>query len=96
MSSPAPELLPEGGFTRIRCEISYDGSYFSGWNLQPDRRTVQSVVEDLLSRLMAIPVNTMVAGRSAHRDGTRCARNNALPIGRGGNRVRLIVGSQVW
>ena len=64
MSSPAPELLPEGGFTRIKCELSYDGSYFSGWNLQPDRRTIQSVVEDLLSRLMAIPVNTMVAGRT--------------------------------
>lgn len=64
MSSPAPELLPEGGFTRIRCDLSYDGSSFSGWNLQPDRRTVQSVVEDLLSRLMAIPINTMVAGRT--------------------------------
>jgi hypothetical protein len=44
-----PTLYPESGFRRLRLDISYDGTNFSGWGIQPDRRTVQQVVEDAIS-----------------------------------------------
>ncbi|MBT2698325.1 tRNA pseudouridine(38-40) synthase TruA [Bacillus sp. ISL-40] len=36
---------------RYKCIISYDGSGFSGYQVQPNKRTVQSVLEDVLSKM---------------------------------------------
>jgi tRNA pseudouridine38-40 synthase len=50
---------------RVRLDISYDGTDFSGWALQPGRRTVQAVLQDALAlvlRLAAVPLT--VAGRT--------------------------------
>ncbi|MFD1738316.1 tRNA pseudouridine(38-40) synthase TruA [Bacillus salitolerans] len=36
---------------RLKCIISYDGSAFSGYQVQPNRRTVQAVIEDALQKM---------------------------------------------
>ncbi len=36
---------------RLMLTVAYDGSDFSGWQVQPDKRTIQGSLEDALSRL---------------------------------------------
>lgn len=36
---------------QIRIDLSYDGTDFAGWQVQPGRRTVQGVLEEALSRI---------------------------------------------
>lgn len=51
---------------RLRLEIAYDGTGFSGWARQRDRRTVQQELEDALQRVQRLvdrPVVT-AAGRT--------------------------------
>ncbi|MED3561513.1 tRNA pseudouridine(38-40) synthase TruA [Bacillus xiapuensis] len=36
---------------RYKCIISYDGSEFSGYQIQPSKRTVQLVLEDVLTKM---------------------------------------------
>ena len=59
-----PTLYPESGFRRLRLDISYDGTNFSGWAVQPDRRTVQQVIEDAISTVAQAKAETIVAGRT--------------------------------
>ena len=59
-----PTLYPESGFCRLRIDLAYDGTNFSGWAIQPDRRTVQEVVETALSTVAQSPATTIVAGRT--------------------------------
>jgi tRNA pseudouridine38-40 synthase len=50
---------------RVRLDLSYDGTDFSGWASQPARRTVQAVVEDALATVLRVPaVGLTVAGRT--------------------------------
>lgn len=37
--------------TRIRLDLAYDGTDFTGWARQPGLRTVQGVLEDALATL---------------------------------------------
>jgi len=48
----------------IRLIVSYDGTDFSGWQYQPDARTVQGVVEQALGVILAGPVRIGGAGRT--------------------------------
>ncbi len=52
--------------TRLRLDLSYDGSGFHGWSRQPGLRTVQQVVEEALGRALALPAELAltVAGRT--------------------------------
>ena len=59
-----PTLYLESGFRRLRIDLAYDGTNFSGWAIQPDRRTVQEVVETALSTVAQSPATTIVAGRT--------------------------------
>jgi tRNA pseudouridine38-40 synthase len=59
-----PTLYPEIGFRRLRLDLSYDGTNFSGWAVQPDRRTVQQVIEDAISTVAQAKAETIVAGRT--------------------------------
>src|SRR6516164_6610980 len=54
---------PEAGLAavRIRLDIGYDGTGFSGWARQPGRRTVQETLED--ARARAEPAATGAADR---------------------------------
>lgn len=36
---------------RVKCTIAYDGTYFHGYQVQPRERTVQGVIEDILSTI---------------------------------------------
>lgn len=48
----------------IRLILSYDGTDFSGWQYQPDTRTVQGVVEEALGVILAGPVRISGSGRT--------------------------------
>lgn len=48
----------------MRLDISYDGTDFSGWAAQPERRTVQGVLTEALAVLIREPVVLTVAGRT--------------------------------
>lgn len=48
----------------IRLILSYDGTDFSGWQYQPDERTVQGVIEKALGVILAGPVRIGGAGRT--------------------------------
>src|SRR5581483_2904756 len=60
------ELTGAGQETRLRLDLAYDGSGFSGWARQPARRTVQEAVEIALGRLLHLdaPPALTVAGRT--------------------------------
>lgn len=51
---------------RLRLDLSYDGTGFSGWAAQPGRRTVQAVTEEALGRALRLPgpPRLTVAGRT--------------------------------
>ena len=44
--------------------LHYDGSGFSGWQRQPEQRTVQGVVEHALERLCGQPTTALGSGRT--------------------------------
>src|SRR5260221_12697968 len=48
----------------LQLVLYYDGTGFSGWQRQPDRRTVQGGLEDALGRLCAGPAAALGAGRT--------------------------------
>jgi tRNA pseudouridine38-40 synthase len=49
---------------RYRATIEYDGSGFSGYQVQPRARTVQGAIESSLSRIMDRPMRVQAAGRT--------------------------------
>jgi tRNA pseudouridine38-40 synthase len=48
----------------LQLVLHYDGTNFSGWQRQPDRRTVQGALEAVLARLCAMPVAALGSGRT--------------------------------
>src|SRR6185436_17011711 len=48
----------------VQLVVQYDGAGFSGWQRQPDQRTVQGVVEEALARLCDQPVSALGSGRT--------------------------------
>ena len=50
---------------RYKCIISYDGSGFSGYQVQPNKRTVQSVLEAALTKMhKGVAVKVSASGRT--------------------------------
>ncbi len=49
---------------RLALGVEYDGSGYSGWQSQPQQRTVQGVVEQALSKVADHPVKVVCAGRT--------------------------------
>ncbi len=49
---------------RIALGVEYDGTAFSGWQTQPDARSVQQTLEAALSRVADHPVRVHCAGRT--------------------------------
>jgi len=48
----------------LKLILSYDGTEFSGWQRQPDRRTVQQVLEEAIGRLTGVESPTNASGRT--------------------------------
>ncbi|SDJ42202.1 tRNA pseudouridine38-40 synthase [Frankineae bacterium MT45] len=83
--SPAggPDRLPgdnpepvEEASARVRLDLGYDGTDFSGWAVQRDRRTVQGELQRALAQILRLPsVALTVAGRTdagVHATGQVC------------------------
>ncbi len=48
----------------IKLLLSYDGTDFSGWQRQPDRRTVQEVLEEAIGKLTGVVPASNASGRT--------------------------------
>ncbi len=49
---------------RFRLTLEYDGALFSGWQVQPDARTVQGELENALARLFGHSITVIGSGRT--------------------------------
>ena len=58
------DAAPIENVLRLRLEISYDGTDFSGWAIQPRLRTVAGELTDALQMVLRHPVRLVVAGRT--------------------------------
>lgn len=72
---PGSQLDPP--IVRLRLDVAYDGTDFSGWARQPDLRTVQGVLETGLGEVLRVPggVRVACAGRTdagVHARGQVC------------------------
>ncbi len=50
--------------TRLRLDISYDGTEFAGWAIQPARRTVAGELTEALTTVLRAPIRLVAAGRT--------------------------------
>jgi tRNA pseudouridine38-40 synthase len=65
VTEPAVPHPGAGGLVRLRLDLGYEGTEFSGWARQPGRRTVQEVVEDALATVLRVPAARVTcAGRT--------------------------------
>ena len=62
MIGPGPGTSGSGGFLKLTLE--YDGGAFVGWQVQPNGRSVQAVLEGAIGRLCGEPVHVTGAGRT--------------------------------
>ena len=49
---------------RIRITLAYDGGPFHGWQVQPNLRTIQGLLEEILSGMEGAPVHVAGSGRT--------------------------------
>jgi tRNA pseudouridine38-40 synthase len=63
---PGPLSFEPAAPVRIRIDLSYDGTGFSGWAAQPGRRTVEGVLAETLGHVLRLPAppRLTVAGRT--------------------------------
>lgn len=89
MSTNEPATGNGGGLVRLRLDIAYDGTEFTGWAVQEGFRTVAGVLEDAFSTVFRSPVRVFGAGRTdtgvhatgqvAHLDVPTGALSHAYP-----------------
>lgn len=49
---------------RFRLVVEYDGTEYSGWQIQPNGPTIQAVLEAAVERLFGQPLRVLAAGRT--------------------------------
>ncbi|UFU02377.1 tRNA pseudouridine(38-40) synthase TruA [Ruania suaedae] len=64
-AAPADRDAVPPGLVRVRLDLAYDGTGFSGWAAQPGRRTVEGELSAGLARVLRLDrVRVTVAGRT--------------------------------
>ncbi|MCP3424901.1 tRNA pseudouridine synthase A [Rothia sp. AR01] len=58
------EAATSAGTVRVRMDLAYDGSCFSGWAKQPGLVTVEGCLEEAIELVLREPVRLTVAGRT--------------------------------
>ena len=58
--------MVDDSVVRVRIDLAYDGTEFSGWAAQPGRRTVEGVLAETLGHVLRLPdaMRLTVAGRT--------------------------------
>jgi len=64
MNADEPDTEAGAGLVRVRLDLTYDGTGFAGWAVQPGQRTVQGVVAQALEVLLPNSGPLTVAGRT--------------------------------
>jgi tRNA pseudouridine38-40 synthase len=54
----------QGGMRRIKITLSYDGTPFHGWQVQPGLPTIQGILEEIISGMEGRPVHVAGSGRT--------------------------------
>src|SRR5512141_3310762 len=49
---------------RVKLTVAYDGTAYSGWQVQPNGTTIQAVMEGAFSRILQEPVRLRAASRT--------------------------------
>ena len=88
------------GQQRYFIELSYDGTHYHGWQVQPNARTVQETLDKALSTVLRQTIETTGCGRTdtgvharqffAHFDTDGFIADSSSFIGENGNLVRSI------
>src|SRR5947209_7349332 len=70
---------------RLKFLVSYDGTEYHGWQVQPDLKTIQSTLEDVLSEVEGSRVKVEGSGRTdagvhALAQTAACTLRNPIPI----------------
>lgn len=70
---------------RIRITLSYDGTEYHGWQVQPGLPTIQAAVENVLSGIEEAKVQVEASGRTdagvhALAQVAACSLNNPIPV----------------
>ena len=60
----APDNFSVMAERTLQLVLQYDGTDFAGWQVQPEQRTVQGVLEAILAKLSGAPVRVTGAGRT--------------------------------
>ena len=56
---PGPKLM-----RRIKLTLSYDGTEFHGWQIQPGVPTIQGILQDVVAQIEGSPVDVAGSGRT--------------------------------
>lgn len=75
--------------TRVKIELAYDGTAFSGWAKQPGLRTVEGCLDDAVALVAREPVRAVVAGRT---DAGVHARGQVIHADLSANAVTKVIG----
>jgi tRNA pseudouridine38-40 synthase len=70
---------------RLRFEVSYDGTDFNGWQVQPGLPTIQGTLEDVIGKIEGRPVQVAGSGRTdagvhAFAQVAAVSLENAIPL----------------
>ena len=49
---------------RVTINVTYDGTNYNGWQIQPDKNTIQGTLKDALSSLLKCPITIIGSGRT--------------------------------
>src|SRR5665647_3434616 len=67
---------------RIRLDFGYDGTAFSGWAMQPGKRTVEDELSAALTLILRVPGSTACCPRTSSCTLSRWHQRVSTPVSR--------------